>query len=123
MSNFKEASRQKLRFQTPVGLVTTEQLWDLPLQELDAMAVKLEEDYNKSGKKSFLVAKSKKDKQIKLALDIVIEVLEDKVQERDAAAQAASDKEHNQKILERIQQAKDKELDGLSVKELEKLLR
>lgn len=123
MSNFKEASRQKLRFQTPVGLVTTEQLWDLPLQELDAMAVNLEEDYNKSGKKSFLVAKSKKDKQIKLALDIVIEVLEDKVQERDAAAQAASDKEHNQKILERIQQAKDKELDGLSVKELEKLLR
>lgn len=123
MSNFKEASRQKLRFQTPVGLVTTEQLWDLPLQELDAMAVKLEEDYNKSGKKSFLVAKSKKDKQIKLALDIIIEVLVDKVQERDAAAQAASDKEHNQKILERIQQAKDKELDGLSVKELEKLLR
>ena len=123
MSNFKEAVKSKLRIPTIVGLLSVEQLWDLPLAELDKTAVKLEEEYKESGKKSFLVSKSKKDKDIKLAFDIVLEILEDKVEERDLALKASTIKEHNQKILNKIQEAKDKELDGLSAEELEKLLK
>lgn len=123
MSNFKEAVKSKLRISTTVGLLSVEQLWDLPLVQLDKIAVDLEEQYKESGKKSFLVSKSKKDKDIKLAFDIVLEILEDKVEERDLAAKASTVKEHNQKILSKIQEAKDKELDGLSAEELEKLLK
>lgn len=123
MSNFKEAVKSKLRISTTVGLLSVEQLWDLPLAQLDKIAVDLEEQYKESGKKSFLVSKSKKDKDIKLAFDIVLEILEDKVEERDLAAKASTVKEHNQKILSKIQEAKDKELDGLSAEELEKLLK
>ena len=123
MSNFKEAVKSKLRISTTVGLLSVEQLWDLPLVQLDKIAIDLEEQYKESGKKSFLVSKSKKDKNIKLAFDIVLEILEDKVEERDLAAKASTVKEHNQKILSKIQEVKDKELDGLSAEELEKLLK
>lgn len=123
MSNFKEAVKSKLRIPTIVGLLSVEQLWDLPLAQLDKIAVELEQQYKESGKKSFLVSKSKKDKDIKLAFDIVLEILEDKVEERDLALKASTIKEHNQKILSKIQEAKDKELDGLSAEELEKLLK
>lgn len=123
MSDFKEASKLKLRIATTVGLLSIEQLWDLPLAELDKTAVKLEEEYKESGKKSFLVAKSKKDKQAKLAFDIVLEVLSDKVEERDTAADAAKIKAHNQKILGKIAEAEDKELNDLSPEELKKMLK
>lgn len=123
MSNFKEAVKSKLRIPTIVGLLSVEQLWDLPLAQLDKIAVELEQQYKESGKKSFLVSKSKKDKDIKLAFDIVLEILEDKVEERDLALKASTIKEHNQKIMGKIQEAKDKELDGLSPEELEKLLK
>jgi hypothetical protein len=38
MEIFKLASQQKLRFQTPKGSLSTEQLWELSLDELDALA-------------------------------------------------------------------------------------
>lgn len=123
MSNFKEAVKIKLRVMTPVGMLSVEELWDLPLSQLDTIAVDLENKYKESGKKSFLVSKSRKDKDIKLAFDIVLEILEDKVEQRDIAIKASTVKEHNQKILGKIQEAKDRELDGLSPEELEKLLK
>lgn len=43
MDIFVQATRMKLRFSTPAGLMTVEDLWDLPLQKgkvnLDALAV------------------------------------------------------------------------------------
>ena len=66
MENYKLATQQKARFQTKRGLLSTEQLWDLSLNELDELAVSLENEYKESGKKSFLVAKSVKDKTTKL---------------------------------------------------------
>ena len=55
MENFKLASQQKLRFKTNKGDLSTEQLWDLSLEDLDALAVALEAQHKQSAKKSFLV--------------------------------------------------------------------
>jgi len=89
---------------------------------LDRLAVALEKEYKDSGKKSFLVAKSKKDKEIKLRFDIVIDILTTKVEENKIASTAADKKAYNQKILAKIAEAKDKELDGKTPEELEKML-
>ena len=70
MSDYKKGTKQKLRFVTPVGLLSIEQLWDLKLEDLDALAVTLEKKYKESGKKSFLEVDSKKDKEIKLKFNI-----------------------------------------------------
>jgi hypothetical protein len=123
MDNFKQASRLKIRFSTQRGLLTTEQLWDLPLSELDQLAVSLDEDYKNSKGKSFLEKRTTKDVSIKLQFDIVLDILQSKVEDRDAEATARESKEHNQKILALISEKKDESLKGKSIEELEKMLK
>lgn len=123
MENYKLASREKLRFQTPKGLLSVEQLWDLSLSDLDALAVALESEHKESGKKSFLVKSSAKDKTAKLKFDIVLDVLSTKVDEKNAASEAAEVKEHNKKILTLIAEKQDESLKGKSIAQLEKMLK
>lgn len=123
MSDYKEASKQKLRFVTSKGNLSTEQLWDLSITDLDILAVELQESHEESGKKSFLIKKSSKDKTIKLRFDIVLDVLTTKLEEAEAAKEVKETKEHNQKILGLIAEKKDGELKGKSVKQLEAMLK
>lgn len=123
MENYKLASQQKLRFQTNKGLLSVEQLWDLSLPDLDALAVSLEDEHKQSGKKSFLVTKSVKDKTAKLRFDIVLDVLTSKVEEAQAFTEAKEVKEHNEKIINLIAEKQDEDLKGKSVKELHKMLK
>lgn len=123
MENFKSATQQKLRFQTSKGLLSTEQLWDLSLTDLDTLAVSLESEYKDSGKKSFLVTKSAKDKTAKLKFDVVVDVLTTKVEEAQQATEKAENKAHNEKILNLIAEKKDDALSRKSVKELESMLK
>lgn len=120
---YKEATRQRLRFVTPQGTLSTEQLWDLSIPVLDTLAVRLEEEHKESGKKSFVVKKSAKDKTAKLRFDIVLDILTTKVEEAEILRGAADIKEHNQKLLALIAEKKDDELRGKSVAELEKMLK
>ncbi len=120
---YKQANQLKLRFTTKYGEVNVERLFEIPLTELDKLAIELEEEYKQSGKKSFLVSKSRKDKIIKLKFDIVIDVLNTKLEERDAAIENADKKAFNQKILSLIEEKKEEELKGNSLKDLEKMLK
>jgi len=123
MENYKLASQQKLRFQTNKGLLSTEQVWDLSIDELDALAVSLEIEHKESGKKSFLVKTSVKDKTAKLRFDVILDVLNTKVDEAQALSEAAEIKEHNKKILELIASKQDESLKGKTIKQLEGMLR
>lgn len=123
MENFKEATRQGLRVQTSKGPLSVEQLWTLSVTDLDALAVSLEAEYKESGKKSFLAVKSVKDKKAKLAFDIVLDILNTKVEEAEVAKQAKEDKEHNQKIIALIAEKQDESLKGKSIKQLEAMLK
>jgi len=123
MENYKKASQLKLRFQTNKGSLAVEQLWDLSLTDLDALAVSLENEYKQSGKKSFLVASSEKDKTAKLRFDVALDVLTTKVEEAQAQAEAKEIKEHNEKIITLIAEKKDESLKGKSVKQLEAMLK
>lgn len=120
--NFKKASKKKIRFNTNVGMLSVEQLWDLDLPQLDTLAVSLEKAYKESGGKSFLSTDDKKDKDLKLRFDIVLEVLQDKMKIAEAARKAAETKAHNQKILAIIAKKKDQELEDADVAELEAML-
>ncbi len=123
MENFKLASQQKLRFQTNRGSLSTEQLWDLSLQELDALAVSLETEHKESGKKSFLTRTSVKDKTAKLRFDVVLDVLNTKVEQEQALSEASEIKEHNKKIINLIAEKQDESLKGKSIKQLEAMLK
>jgi len=118
---YKKASQQKLRFETTVGLLTVEQLWDLPLKDLDALAVALEDSYKTSNEKSFLIKKTVKNKTFKLKFDIVLDVLNTKIEERDNLLSARANKEHNAKIDELIAEKQDANLKGKTIKQLENM--
>lgn len=123
MENFKLASQQRLRFQTTKGILSTEQLWDLSLEDLDNLAASLEAEYKESGKKSFLSKVSAKDKTIRLKFDIVIDILQTKVEEKELAIEARETKEHNKKIIALIVEKKDEALKGKSIRELEAMMK
>ena len=123
MENYKLASQQKLRFQTNRSLLSVEQLWDLSLTELDSLAVNFETEHKESGKKSFLVKTSIKDKTAKLRFDVALDILNTKVEEMQATQEAAEIKEHNKKIITLISEKNDESLKGKTIKQLESLLR
>ncbi len=123
MDIYKQASKLKLRFQTSKGLLSVEQLWDLSTTELDVLAVQLDEEHKKSGKKSFLVKSSAKDKTSKLMFDLALDILTTKVEEQDAKTQELEDKKHNEKIINLIAEKQEDALKGKSVAELKAMLR
>ena len=103
--------------------MSTEQLWDLSLEELDALAVSLEAKVEESGRKSFLVKTSEKSRIAKLRFDVALDVLNTKVEEAQDAATALENKRHNEKIITLIAEKQDESLKGKSVEELEKMLK
>jgi hypothetical protein len=123
MSDFKLASQLKLRFNTSRGSLSTEQLWDLPLTELDTLAVELEQLAKEGNQKSFLLKKTDEDKVAKLRFDITLSILNTRVEELEAAQNARATKEHNEKILAIIADKQDESLKGKSLEELEALLK
>lgn len=123
MDNFKQATREKVRFQTAKGPLSTEQLWSLSIEDLDALAVSLDAEHKQSGKKSFLTKTTAKDKTVKLKFDVVIEVLNSLVAEIDAQAEAKEIKEHNEKIFDAIAEKEGIELKGKSIKQLKAMLK
>lgn len=120
---YKQASKEQLRVQTSKGLLSVEQLWDLSVTELDKTAVALQAAYEESGKKSFLVKRSVKDKVAKLKFDVVLDILQTKVEEEAAEREKVENKAHNAKIDALIAEKEDEELKKLSAAKLKSLRR
>lgn len=118
MDLFKKASRKKLRISTPKGNLSVEQLWDLNLTELDALAVSLQDAVEKSSNRSFLSEKSSEDVEAKLRFDIVLDVLQTKLADQETAAKRAETRAQNQRIAEIIARKEDESLESLSIEEL-----
>lgn len=121
--SYKLATKLKLRFLCPKGNLTAEQLWDLTIDELDELAVSLDTEHKTSGKKSFIGRSSEKDKTIKLKFDVVLDVLNTKAEEEEAATQAYEDKQFNEKLLTMIVEKQDESLKGKTVKQLQAMMR
>ena len=88
---FEKASKIKLRFPSSKGMLTTEDLWDLNLQQLNSLAKDLNKKVKESAEHDFLEVKSDSDTITKLQFDIVIQVLTKKKQ--DAALENLSEEE------------------------------
>lgn len=125
MDIYKKASKSKLRFESSKGNLTTEQLWELSISDLDDMARSLETQYKASGTKTFIpnVKKSPKDTESKLKFDLVIDILETKVNDREEATKSAETRIHNQKITDLIAQKQEGAMADLSIEELQNLMK
>lgn len=120
---FEQATRMKLRFTTPQGQLTVEDLWDLPLTSttranLDQIAVGLYAELNSNRNISFVNSNSTGDTTLQIKFDIVKHIIDTRKAENLATAEARARKEKKQQILALIDQ---KETENLSSKSLDDL--
>lgn len=118
---YKEAARIKLRVATKYGNLSVEKLWDLSLSDLDELAIQYDEE--RENKKSFITSKTKENKLAQLKFDILLDIINTKVEERDERVKNQEKKEKEQEILSIIKEKKSEALKSMSVEELEKLIK
>lgn len=123
---YKQAVMLKLRFETPKGLLTVEQLFDLSMTDLSATIKKvnalIKKEQATDDELSFLEGVDTTETQNSLRFRILKDVYLTKKDARDAAALDFEKKQRNQRIAEIIAKKKDEALENKSIEELEKML-
>jgi len=125
---FADATRQKFRYETSKGLITTEDLWDLPLEGkspcLDEIARNLYKQLKETAEDESFVKPSKKtpDPVLQHKFVVVKYIIDIRLAERDVAVKAKEAADKKQKILSLIEEKKDESLKQASIEELQQML-
>ena len=122
MEKFEKASRLKLRFNSNKGLLISEDLWDLPLTQLNSIAKTLNKELATMEEEDFLEEAVKEDVEVRLGFEIVLHVLKTKKEEAQKRRDATGVKAEKDKLLEIIAKKQDEGLENLSEEELKKKL-
>lgn len=120
MSIYQKAARVKLRFQASKGNLTVEDLWDLSLKSLDAMAVEIDGRV-KSGRKTFLEADTKQtiaEGEDTLRLAILVDVISTRQAETKAAREESARKNQMEFFENLLEQRRTQSLSELSEEEI-----
>lgn len=116
---FEAATKQKLRFSTPRGMVNVEDLWDMNLKDLDDTARLINKKLKESNEESFITRKSTGDKRAQLQLDVVVSVIKTKIQEDEKRLNAAQRKLKREQILKLMSEKQDDAMKRKSLASLE----
>jgi hypothetical protein len=126
MSVFKEATKQHLIFNLGHGVVSTEDLWQYPLEKLNTLYMELHKLKEDSCGVSLLATKSSNTQKLELQLDVIKEIVEDKLAEKEAKKRKQQEIEEakfeEQILLESIYEDKVSALKSLSLEEKRKKL-
>ena len=121
---FKHAIKKKFKYPFN-GQISTEDLFDLSLKQLDTVYTSLNAELEKTKKSSLLAGSTEettKRKMLEDKLEIVKEIFEDKQKENAEKLDAAKEKERKQTILRIIEEKENDNLKNMSVEDLKKLL-
>lgn len=126
MDLFEEATKLKLRFQSKVGWLTTEDLWDLPLKttktekaDLQEVALAVYQDLKVVDKQDFIGDSNTEDPVLSLKMDVVKHIIEFKKKENAAARDLAERRRKKEKILSIMAEKQDEKLKSASLEELQ----
>ena len=128
MSNFKKATQMKLRFQTEQGFVSVERIWDLDgatIAKLANEAKKTVDDLGGSQTYSWDDSNTTENKELEKATlrrDILVEILETKKAEKNAAANNAALSAEEQELMAAIKEKESEERKNMSLDDLKKKL-
>lgn len=130
MNIFERASRKGLRFASAVGLLTTEQLWELPMTSknagtvsLNSVGIGIKRKLAEASDESLVETRPNPLKsELELALEIVKHIIAAKQEQAAAAEDRAAKATRRQRILEALAAHEDKELNSKSKEDLLKEL-
>lgn len=117
---FEIATRKKFRYPYN-GMISTEDLWDLPVEKLDTIYKKLTKEKKNDEEDSLLTLKTKNN-DLEDCIEIVKSVVAYKLNAAEEAKKKAEARQKNQRIMELIAKKQDEKLESLPIEELEKLL-
>lgn len=116
---YKKALRTKLRFSTTKGKLTTEDLFDLSLTDLNNLAIALDKKLSETPRKSFISDLTPDTQEDELRFNIVKDIITLKLVERNAAQNAKAKAAEKAQLLEILHRKKNEALENLSVAEIE----
>jgi hypothetical protein len=117
---FEQASRQKLRFSTTKGVLSTEDLWDLSLESLDALAKGVNKDVKEQSEESFIKKASTVSKDLQFRLDILKHIIEVKLAEKDEAKVKADKRARLERLKEVAARKQETALEARDLADIEK---
>ena len=122
---FEMASQMKFRYPYK-GMITTEDLWDLSIEQLDIVYKNLNKELKALDGDSLIASKSAdegvKANELKNKIEIVKYIFNSKKQAAELNRMAADNAAKRQRILEVLAQKQANELQNMSEEELKKML-
>lgn len=124
---FEYAVRNKLRFASPRGALTVEDLWDVPLRskdgfDLNALAKAANKAVKDSGEENFVDAdvRSPEHTRREMTLEVLKHIINTKLADEDAAKKRAENKAEMEKLLTILAEKQDGKLSTLSEEQIKK---
>ena len=118
---FEGAARAKYRFPFR-GVITTEDLWDLSLQDLDRIFKTLNAESKQTQEESLLKVKDEHSEILERKIEIIKHIVSVKQAEAEAVKESANRKAQKQRIMEIIAKKEDDALTNMSLDELKKMV-
>ena len=118
---FERAAKQKLRFPCR-GSISTEDLYDLRVEELDRLFKVLNAKVKIEAEESLLKPKVKTSTELDLQIAIVRHIVEGKLADAEEKKNLAAKRAQKQKLLEILSEKQDMDLRNKSVEELTKMI-
>lgn len=118
---FEIATRQRFRFPFK-GVISTEDLWVLPLKELDLIFKTLNAELKQVKEESLLKTKTQQDEELDMRIQIVKYIVQTKLTEEELRMKTKEKKEQKQKLLELLASKEDEDLQNKSKEEIQKMI-
>lgn len=118
--SFIQALSQKVRFSgLGKGVLTTEDLFDLPVETLNQAALERDALIAQSGQQGYLRTKTAANSGLQLQRDIIVAVLQFKLDQQDASRTAAIESAEERELRELIHSKRQEAKKAKSLEELE----
>lgn len=119
MSMFEKATRAKLRFSSPRGDLSVEDLWDLPLTsktniDLDSLAKRVNRNLKETSEESFVTPVKASNTRDDLRMEILKHIISVKIADRDAKTERDAKKVKRDRLLELLANKEDAALADLT---------
>lgn len=126
MNIFEKVSRNKTRFPSDRGELTTEQLWDLSLTSLDTIARKINRDLKELAEESFInTSPDPRKPGLELQIAVLKHIIQVKLDDQEAQKVAATKAAKRKALLEALANREAADMAGKTsaqlMKELEEL--
>lgn len=126
---FEQAARLKLRFETPKGSLTVEDLFDLPLTStrsganLNDIAKSLNRTLKDAGEEDFVnKSATAADEVLRLKFEIVKHVINVRLAENEDARTKAERKQKKEQLTEILSRKQNAALEAMSAEDIQKMI-